>query len=50
MKAEIIDETMVIEAESEVETTALKEWRKRRKQPKRWLEVRYYSNIQVIVI
>jgi hypothetical protein len=51
MTAEIIDETMVIKAENESETLKLKEWRKRRKQPKkRWLEVRYYPNIQVLVI
>ena len=50
MTAEIIDETMVIKAESEAETVALKEWRKRKEQSKRWLEVRYYPNIQVLVI
>ena len=51
MKAEFIDDIMVIKAEDEAETVALKEWRERKKlSKKRWLEVRYYNSIQVIII
>ena len=50
MTVEMINDVLGIEAENEDETQTLKEWRERKKKPGRWLEVRYYQSIKVLVI
>ena len=52
MKVKIQDGVLVIEAESEIETDSLKEWRKRKRtlNKEKWLEVRYFNSIKAIVI
>ena len=51
MTVKMINDVMVIEAENEDETQTLKEWRERKKKKTgKWLEVRYYQSIKVLVI